>query len=790
MELDFATRRVRLSVGELAAFALRPQFGGEAPSGAWRTTVGRQWHEQLQGAALAASEENPDATVAVEVALEGHWPVAGWTARIGGRIDEVTTTAGQHVFREIKTVRDALPVDPGDLRDRYPTYFAQLAIYVELARHHPLWNDRAIVGELLFVDIDEGFTQSVELDDREPEWRLERQAEQLGRFLTLRQTSHQAHASIARRRPFAEWRDGQETAVVDLETSATVAPIRLFEAPTGFGKTGLALDHALEELRQGRRDRIIFLTGKSSGQAPIVAQLERILGEPANGLRFLQMRNRQELRLAQGDPATFDRAAMAERWREAGLNLEDLFHGASVAPERLREIGERLAVDPHALARALLALTDIWIGDYNYLFAPGSSGVFRDVPGFSPAQTFLVIDEAHNLPSRVAGAWSHRFAAADWHVLANELSLCDWPVTCTRAVQSMAVFLDTLRPCDRLDDDQHFEAQSILRRIAEPIMQTPLPWEEAPEFAIDLLWRAPAAVQALENGLLPMLSWSPGRGQWALTCLDASAEIGPLLQRFGGALLMSATLQPLTETCARLGLPAPGERAGHGVTAFVEGHAPWRDGAHRVAIDTRVDTRFKSRNASMRKTAQTVEAFADGQPAPIAVFFSSYRYAEEVARMVEWESPHLRVALQPRGLDLPAQRDFLEESLLTAHALFLILGSSFSEGIDQLGGRVERAMVVGPALPEVNAVQEATRDAFRRAGHPDPFRAAYQLPGMVRIHQALGRLVRAPGHRADILLHGKRFAETATFDLLRPEFQDATILRHDSDFADWLRDSP
>jgi DNA excision repair protein ERCC-2 len=371
-------------------------------------------------------------------------------------------------------------------------------------------------------------------------------------------------------------------------------------------------------------------------------------------------------------------------------------------------------------------------------------------------------------------------------VLSSELDHLEWPVACTRAVAAFAHFLDHLKPGDRLDDDLHFEGQSLLRAIAEPVAQTPLPWEEAPEFALDLLWRTPAAVNALDHSLLPLLSWAPGAGQWALSCLDAAAETGPLLQRFGGALLMSATLQPLGETSARLGLPDPATVAGRGATVYVEGCAPWRAGAHRVAIDARVDTRFKQRGTSMRKTALTIEALTEGQAAPVVVFFSSYRYAEAVAQTLEWESPHLRVAVQPRRLDLAQQRRFLDESLLLSHALFLILGSSFAEGIDQLGGRVERAMVVGPALPEVNAVQEATREAFLRQGHQNPFAAAYQLPGMVRIHQALGRLVRAPGHKAEILLHGKRFAEPGYFELLRPEFQEASILRHDNDFAHWL----
>ncbi len=789
MELDFEQREVRLGIGELATFSLTPRFGGEAPTGRWRTRLGREWHQRLQADSRDAASARPTEALRAEVALEARWPVEGWTALLRGRIDEVRSRAEVHCLREIKTVRLPLPADPGELRARFPAYFAQLSLYVELARHHPEWNDRAVEGELLLVDIDEGDTQLVALDEGEAAFRLSRQVDALGHFLRLRGESYDARRELPAAPPFDTWREGQAEVPAQLAAARRQAPVVLFEAPTGFGKTAFALAHGLDALREGRVGRLVYLTGKSSGQGPILDQLGRLLGDTP-GLRFLQMRNRSELALEGSDPGLFDRGAMAQRWREAGLQLEDLFVGPTATPAHLRETGQRHGLDPHALARALLPLCDLWIGDYNYLFSPGSAGVFRDVAGFDPRQTLLIVDEAHNLASRVAGAWSNRFQAADWHVLTGELARLDWPRECVRTAEEFADFLDSLRPSDALEPVTDLEGRSLVRRLAQLVSETPLPWEEAPPFAADLLWSLPAALAAIENRLLPLLSWCPAPGRWDLTCLDASAEIGPALGQFGQALLMSATLQPLDECAGRLGLPCPGTSEAIGNVTFLEGEAPWRATAHRVAIDVRVNTRYRHRERSLRRTAHTVLQLSDGQPAPVAVFFSSYRYAEDVRRLLEWEAPHLRVAMQPRGLDLPGQEAFLEEALLLSHVLFLILGSSFAEGIDVLGGRIARAMVVGPALPEVNAVQEATREALHASGHPDPFRAIYQVPGMQRIHQALGRLVRAPGHEAAILLQGERFNEPAYRSLLRPEFGSATVIARDEDLAEWLRGRP
>ena len=110
-------------------------------------------------------------------------------------------------------------------------------------------------------------------------------------------------------------------------------------------------------------------------------------------------------------------------------------------------------------------------------------------------------------------------------------------------------------------------------------------------------------------------------------------------------------------------------------------------------------------------------------------------------------------ALQPRRSELSAQNAWLDGALGEGRALFLVLGSGFAEGIDLLGGRVAHAMVVGPALPEVNPVQKARLAAFAHLGRDAAFDRVYRIPGMQKVNQALGRLVRAPGQSARVLLH-------------------------------------
>ena len=121
-------------------------------------------------------------------------------------------------------------------------------------------------------------------------------------------------------------------------------------------------------------------------------------------------------------------------------------------------------------------------------------------------------------------------------------------------------------------------------------------------------------------------------------------------------------------------------------------HTPWRDAAYDLAVDARVDTTFHHRSRHFATTTATIAALHASAASCVAVFFPSYAYAETIARLLTAGFP-LRIAVQPKLRDLAAQSAWVDESLAFADALFLVLGSSFAESIDSLGGRITHAMI-------------------------------------------------------------------------------------------------
>jgi DNA excision repair protein ERCC-2 len=967
MQFDLDQRTANLSVGEFADFTLGPREAAGGPQGLWRAQLGTQWHRQMRERTAA---EHPDAEF--EIAIDGRVFHRGWTLTLTGRIDQLVPAIGRLTLREIKTVIRPLPADETELRAEYPGYFVQLATYAALRRivdsspTNPQLGTRnskpetpvrpALRAELVFVEVGSGLTQTVVLtttDDALFRTQLERVAE----FLALRQRARERLRHLRFRPPFAEFRPGQEHALAALQAVLGHRQSAiLLEAPTGFGKTGVLLEAALTHLRAGHFERVLYLTGKATGQLQVVRTLQAMTSPSTecNPLGYTSAALSPSVASAAGNPAPDDGnpepetrnpepetqpatpvavwvvrpksehcvnttfhcvratcaylADMAVRWPRSGLARFYLNENEPRDLASLRAAGREALICPYEITRTALGFNDVWIGDYNYVFAPANRGLFFEQPGFDPARSLLIIDEAHNLPARVADAYSHRFSAPEADLVRAALYRTRSLTQLVEAWDHWTHFLHQLTHRDALALADEDDARDLLEQVAKLVTTVPLDYATLGPEASECLWQVPALVDQLENNAaLTRHWWCPRAGELAVTCLDAAPAIGAALREFGGVVLASATFGPEGEYAESLGLddppesepPPPAEPPGRlgqltkrdtrrlfkqltsgaellkveetraaAVTCLRAG-TPWRDDAYDVAYDLRVDTTFQHRARHYATTAATIVAMhgaaaridtpppapsssdpAEGcraaspyrapevrhphaalpspsggvrpvrqahgrrprpttQPAiphapsaslftsvaasssnTIAVFFPSYAYAEAILHELEAQGAPLRVALQQRLADLAAQAAWVEAALTEADALFLVLGSSFAESIDVLGGRVTRAMVIGPALPEVNAVQRARMAALASLGREGAFRRVYQIPGMQKVNQALGRLVRAPGQHAKVLLHCRRFAEPSYAELLDPDYRHGAQITTDAELSAWFESRP
>jgi DNA excision repair protein ERCC-2 len=378
MNFDLDRRRAQLSVGDLSDFSIGPKAASSGAGGLWRAQLGTRWHRELREQVISEG-----AVAEFEVPVSGEISRRGWILALAGRIDQIVLSDGRAVLREIKTVGRALPLDEAQLRSDYPGYFVQLAAYVSLRGS----GER---GELVFVESDTGLAQTVALTSAD-ESGLELQLDRVAEFLELRLRGRQRLRALGFRPAFAALRGGQETASAQLTGAVRDGRAAvLLEAPTGFGKTGVLLECALGELRAGNFDRVLYLTGKSTGQLHVVETL-RAMTAPGpdigagTAVAAWHVRNKSEhcvntvFQCVREACAYLDGAD--KRWPESGLSRFYLIDGQPRDLASLRSAGSQARICPYEITRAALAFNDVWIGDYNYVFSPDSSGLFYERGG-------------------------------------------------------------------------------------------------------------------------------------------------------------------------------------------------------------------------------------------------------------------------------------------------------------------------------------------------------------------------------------------------------------------------
>jgi DNA excision repair protein ERCC-2 len=243
------------------------------------------------------------------------------------------------------------------------------------------------------------------------------------------------------------------------------------------------------------------------------------------------------------------------------------------------------------------------------------------------------------------------------------------------------------------------------------------------------------------------------RGHLRLFCVDPSALVREAMDRGQAVILFSATLSPLeyyrtvlggdaTDPTLQLGSPFPKEHLA-------------------VLVQTRLRTYLRQRAQTVREVASAVGAFVQGRAGNYLVYLPSYHYLKDVNAAFAALHPEVRVRAQAAGMSELERTGFLDEFAVGATGTtvgFAVLGGVFGEGIDLVGERLIGAVVVGVGMPPLSTERDLIRDYFEERLNAG-FDYAYLFPGMNRVLQAVGRVIRSEQDRGAVLLIDTRFAE-------------------------------
>ncbi len=275
-------------------------------------------------------------------------------------------------------------------------------------------------------------------------------------------------------------RPGQETIQEDLNQAFKRSPIVCLEAPTGYGKTGVAWEVALNRLATGQVERIVYLTSKSTGQIEAAQRLDALLTDQS-AASYWQIRNKAEhcvnVEFRCSTKTCSYLSDLEEKWGRSALEPIFLSTAKPISIETLKETSAAAGICPYETMRTALGYRDIWIGDYNYLFSANSSRLIADQPDFDPARTFLIIDEAHNLPSRIESNLSKELSALSLNGLIEELSEIGAGHKIRKSVTNLVNECLAYRKGDVLTLRQLDDLTDLLLELINLLSTEPLPYE-------------------------------------------------------------------------------------------------------------------------------------------------------------------------------------------------------------------------------------------------------------------------------------------------------------------------
>ncbi len=771
MKYEAERAALTMSVGELCAYAFLPRDLDLRHAHALspvRAQLGADVHRRLQ--AEAGALYTPEVSFCHTEFYHGlHFEISGRADGImEGEIPLVD---------EIKTVKAREMTQPPD-----PRHEAQMKCYAYFLCAARELDE--VQGRLTYYCIDNGQMKHVTFLYRRDELarfllELLSRVEYRARILAERETVLRPSAASAHF-PFSAVREGQDVLIKECYRDIRAGKRLFAEAPTGIGKTVSTLYPAVRALGEGHVDKIFYLTAKASVRREAFATASSLFTAGAH-LRTVVLTARDQLcknEAARNDPAGISHhcnpmdcpRARGFYERCANAVCELLSHQSGYSRRTVEQIADRFGICPYEFQLELSEFCDVIICDYNYVFDPQVYlRRYFSEEAVAGMRHVLLVDEAHNLADRARTMYSAALSTEDVAPLLGALPEDD---RLRARLEGLAVTVQGFRRLcrDTLEKDSEGVERGYylnhgpmedFHALVEEVRHAIDAWirshrGDACEVAADALSaklkRFSLIAECFDRSFLTFIELEGERRTVRLLCLDPASVLDARLSRAHAAVLFSATLTPIDYFADILG---GGKQA-----VKISLPSPFRRENLYLGAVTGISTRYEDREKSYRKIVSVIAATVSGKRGNYVVYFPSYDYMEHVCKAFTERYPELLTVRQTRGMSGAEREAFLDAFLEDGRLRigFCVLGGSFSEGVDLPGKRLIGSIIIGTGLSAISNEGNILCEHYE-ATRERGFDYAYVYPGMNRVLQAAGRVIRRDEDRGVVILVDDRYAE-------------------------------
>jgi len=770
--------RIDVSVRELVELVWRSGDLHSEPGMRASPLEGIRGHQWIQ-------RSRPDSYLP-EVPLSMEITRGDLIVRAVGRADGLEPDRDPPLVEEIKTVNRPLILLA---EDSHPLHWAQAELYAAI--HAEQTGAPAVDVQLTYLHLGSHQVRS---------FVRHRSADELRRF--AHQTFERFGAWVE---PLLSWRENRDESLRDIDfpyrdyrpgqreladvVEATInEKRRLFaQAPTGTGKTMAVILGALEAMTGGSAAQLFFLTAKTTGRAAAEKAFDdlRRVGLSARTLTLIARDTicphpksaciTGDCPLAEGH---FDRIDDAVR---------DLLEVQAIDRPAIEGAGADHGVCPFLLSIATIPWCDVVICDMNYVFDPRVSP--KVMESITIGRRAYLVDEAHNLVDRAREMFSAAIGVKEINADARPAREISRALVSAldSAISSIEVAGDPAasgqlrwQPLEQVPPRLLDALEIIIDEIEARMADTTSRLDDR---LAELYFRAHRFTRLARKRSNRHAVFVEGNGKQRginKFCVDPAEDLQASLGRQSPVVFFSATLTPFDYFARVL---AGGE--GYDEARF---DSPFPAANLRVTLVDDISTRYRSRAATLDCVVESIATTFRAHPVKQIAYLPSYEYLDQVVERFRELHPKIRIATQSSAMSEVDRRKFL--SRFTAQDRdpllgFAVLGGAFGEGIDLVGEDLSGAIIVGVGLPAICAERELIRDHFARiqGNRAAGFEFAYLFPGMNRVLQAAGRVIRSETDRGSIVLIGERFTEPRYRRLLPPEWSEIANVRTDSDLA-------
>ena len=548
------------------------------------------------------------------------------------------------------------------------------------------------------------------------------------------------------------------------------------QAPTGVGKTMSVIFPAVKAVREGLGQKIFYLTAKTITRT-VAEQAFRTLKEQGLKFKVVTLTAKEKICLCEETDCNPDACPYAkghfDRVNDAVFDM--ITGGRDISRETLEEQARKYRVCPFELSLDVSVWTDAVICDYNYVFDPNAH-LKRFFSESGDNGYLFLIDEAHNLVERGREMYSAVLYKEDILEVRRAVKQMDSRLA-KRLEETNRLMLELKRECEDyrvLESVSHLALKLMnllteMERFLEEYREG-----EKRELVLDLYFQVRDFLNIHdildENYVIYSELERDGRFKVKLFCVNPAANLQNYLKQGNSTIFFSATLLPIRYYKKLLSV----ETDDYAVYA----ESPFPEENRLLIIGRDVSTRYTQRGQIMyRRIAEYIAAVAEARRGNYMAFFPSYRFMEDVYEEFIRRAPGITAVVQSQFMDEKEREQFLqrfEASDSAGLVGFCVMGGIFSEGIDLAADRLIGAVVVGTGLPQVCNDREIVKQYFDSRGM-DGFDYSYRYPGMNKVLQSAGRVIRTENDRGIIVLLDGRFCQKQYQELFPREWKVSRI---------------